>query len=518
MTSCKKAATPKSPESINPSNPGNTNTINPDGYDIVIYGATSSGIIAAVQASKLGKSVILVSNYSRIGGMTTNGLSNTDIGEERIIGGLAGDFYKRIGKYYGNNAPVYRFEPKAALQVFNSYIIENNITVLYNERLMLKTGVEKTNSRITAVILESGKKITGKIFLDTSYEGDLMAQTGVSYAVGRENTHQYNESLNGITKPTRVPIDPYVKEGDPKSGILPRINLLSRYEFGAKSDLVMSYNFRLCLTDNDGNKTVITKPTNYNELEYEMLFRALKNDPKLSLSSMVPLPSRKWDTNATQSPFSLNYVGGNSNYVEADYTTREQIKQQHQTYEQGLIWTLQNDERVPTEVRKFYSKYGLAKDEFLDNNNWPNELYIREARRMIGMTVITQNTVLNKEPVTDPIGMGSYPIDCHNVQLFLTNAVYAEGYIEYWITRPYGISYRAIVPQTKECTNLLVPVCLSASHVAFSSLRMEPQYMMLGQSAAIAASLAIDNNINVQDVDYTKLQPSLISNQQRLTF
>ncbi|MDN5289052.1 MAG: xanthan lyase [Mucilaginibacter sp.] len=511
---CKKS----NPASDTPNN-SNTNSNDPNQYDIVIYGATSSGVIAAVQAVKLGKSVVLISNYARIGGMTTNGLSNTDIGNDKIVGGLTKQFYEKIGHYYGNNNPIYRFEPKAALQVFNSYISDNKIVVLYNERLLLKNGVEKADGKIKDIILESGKKIMGEEFLDTSYEGDLMAQAGVSFTIGRESNYDYNETYDGLANPFKIDVDPYINAGDPKSGLLPRISTLNSPQRGAKSDLIMSYNFRLCLTNEAGNKATITKPADYNEQQYELLFRALKKDSSISLSAMINLPGNKFDANSSGSPFSFDYLGGNRAYVNADYTTREQIKKDHQTYDQGLLWTLQNDSRVPESVRKSYSQYGLAKDEFLDNNNWPDEMYVRETRRMIGLAVLTQSNILNKVTVNDPIGMGSYKIDSHNVEFYVTNGIlYAEGEVEQNINGPYGISYKAIVPQSKDCTNLLVPVCLSATHVGFCSIRLEPQYMILGQSAAIAASLAIDNNTTVQDVDYAKLKPLLLANKQILSY
>jgi hypothetical protein len=489
-------------------------------YDVVIYGATSAGIIAAEQATNMGKSVILISTSKRVGGMTTNGLGNTDVGKASAIGGLALDFYKRVGASYRIGGPKWTFEPNVALKVFIDIINDKKINVVYDERLSLDEGVSKdSNGIIKSITMESGKIFYGKFFIDATYEGDLMANSGVSYIVGRESNSIYGETKNGITGIYDVNIvDPYLVKGNPKSGILPRLQHISQIPpLGSGDNNVMPYNFRLCITNVPENRLLIDKPEGYDPIEYELLIRSIANNPSLPNWTIIPIPGNKYDMN-NWGAFSSDYSGMNRLYPNGDYSVREDIKKQHELYLRGLIWTLQNDPRIPASVSSQYIGYGLAKDEFVENNNWPLEMYVREARRMIGSYVMTESSIIKRD-VTDVVCLGSYPMDSHIVQLvFIPNRrVNFEGSLFIAVNEPYGISYNALLPQKSECKNLLVPICLSSSHVAFSSIRMEPQFMMLGQAAATAACIAIEKKIpDLHDINISDLQKRLLIDGQIL--
>nr|WP_315152887.1 FAD-dependent oxidoreductase [uncultured Flavobacterium sp.] len=489
-------------------------------YDVVIYGGTSAGIIAAEQAINMGKSVIVISASKRVGGMTTNGLGNTDVGKASAIGGLALDFYKRVGANYHFGGPKWTFEPNVALKVFSDIIIDKKINVVYNERLSLVDGVSKdSDGIIKSITMESGKIIYGNFFIDATYEGDLMANSGVSYVVGRESNSTYGETKNGITGISDVNIvDPYIVKGKPQSGILPRLMHISNIPpMGEGDNNVMPYNFRLCITNIPENRVLINKPEGYDPMEYELLVRSIANDPSLPNWTIMPIPGNKYDMN-NWGAFSSDYSGMNRLYPDGDYAVREDIRKQHELYLKGLIWTLQNDLRIPDSYRSQYVGYGLAKDEFTENNNWPLEMYVREARRMIGTYVMTESSIIKKS-VTDVVCLGSYPMDSHIVQLvFIPNRrVNFEGSLFIEVNEPYGISYNALLPQRSECKNLLVPVCISSSHVAFSSMRMEPQFMMLGQAAATAACIAIDKKISdLHDIKISDLQNRLLLDGQVL--
>lgn len=401
-----------------------------------------------------------------------------------------------------------------------------------NERLDRKDGVKKKNKKIVSVTMESGRTFQAKIFLDTTYEGDLMAAAGVSYVVGRESNDLYNETINGIRPlppPGRFPkgIDPYRIKGDPKSGLLPRIYPEWGGMIGEGDKGVQAYNYRMCLTKIPENRIDIEKPANYDEEQYELLFRFIEvggmngdffkssQTGKFDFLKSDFLPNGKTDTN-NNGYISTDFVGMNWNYPEADYVTRAQIEKEHEEWQRGLIWTLQNHPRIPDETRRYYAQWGLTKDEFTDNDHWPYQLYIREARRMTGEYVITEHTALGKELIADPIGLGSYHMDSHAIKLFVSpeGSVSSEGGMFVHIPKPFGISYRAIIPKSNECINLIVPVCSSASHAAYGSIRMEPVFMALGHSAATAACLAIDLKINVQEVPYNKLRKLLLKDKQ----
>jgi hypothetical protein len=489
-------------------------------YDVVIYGATSAGIIAAEQAVNMGRTVILISASNRIGGMTTNGLGHTDVGKASAIGGLALDFYKRVGVNYNIIGPKWTFEPNIALKVFSDIINEKKINIVYNERLSLSEGVIKDSiGKIKSITMESGKIFYGKFFIDATYEGDLMAHSGVSYIVGRENNSTYGESKNGVTRSFDINgVNPYIIKGKPQSGLLPRIvDIATIPPIGSADNNVMPYNFRLCLTNIPENRVLIDKPVGYDPMQYELLIRSIANYPAEQDWTLSPIPGNKYDMN-NFGAFSSDYTGMNRLYPDGNYSVREDIIKQHEIYLKGLLWTLQNDIRIPASVRSKYIGYGLAKDEFTDNNNWPLEIYVREARRMIGAYVMTESSIIQRD-ITDVVCLGSYPMDSHIVQLVLgpNKTVWHEGSLFIAVNEPYGISYKALLPKKSECKNLLVPVCISSSHVAFSSIRMEPQFMMLGQAAATAASIAVEKGISdLHEVKITDLQNRLLHDGQIL--
>lgn len=488
-----------------------------DRYDIVVYGGTSSGIITAVQAARMGKSVVVIEPTARIGGLTAGGLGDTDHGRKDAIGGLALEFYDRVGKKYGEQEPVWQFEPSIALDVYQDLVSETNIPIVYNERLDLAEGVAviKSGNGISEIRMESGRAFEGKIFVDATYEGDLLAKTGVSYVVGREPNDRYGETRNGIRSldENELPdgIDPYLEPGNPASGRLPRVNPDPGGRAGDGDSKVQAYGYRMCLTDRPHNRIRVEKPEAYNENDYELLFRAL--DAGMSRDRVFKLRvmrNRKTDSN-NHSGISCDLNGGNHDYPEADYATREVIAKRHETYQLGLIWTIQNHPRIPAPVKELYGPWGLPKDEFIESNHWTPQLYIRESRRMVGDYVVTEPVVLGREAVADAIGLGSYAMDSHHTQYFVNahGFVSTEGGFYDRLEHAYPISYKAIVPRHNECTNLLVPICASATHAAYGSIRMEPVFMILGQAAATAAALCIDSGCDVQDLDYATLRARL---------
>lgn len=518
--------------------------------DVVVYGDASGGVAAAVQAARMGKSVILVSQYGHLGGMTSSGLGWSDLGNPAILGGLSREFYHRLYLHYqkedawtqeprdgfankGQGVPALNtktelastFEPKVAEAVFDTMVAEAKARVI-DGRLDMKRGVTKQGKRITAIALEDGTTIKGKMFIDASYEGDLMAAAGVTFVTGRESNSEFNEQGNGntgVARKNQLPngIDPYVVAGDPDSGLLPGVNPDLGGEKGDGDHRFQAYCYRMVLTDVPDNRVRIDKPAGYNDADYEILFRAIEASQKGGFFKTSPIPNRKTDSNNTGG-ISTDYIGMNYgkdwNWATLDHKQRAALADRHRDWQLGLVWTLQNHPRVPETIRKAYGKWGLAKDEFTDNNHWPYNIYVREARRMRSDFVMTENHCKRKLPVDDPIGMGAYTLDSHNTQRVVHNGmVKNEGDIQSYLGgRPYGISYRAIIPPADECENLLVPWSLSATHIAFGSIRMEPVFMILGQSAATAACIAIDDDLSVQAVPYDKLRARLIRDGQRL--
>lgn len=494
-------------------------------YDICIYGGTSAGVIAAYSAKMLGKTVLLIEPQNRLGGLTSGGLGYTDIGNKQVVTGLAKDFYRRLGNHYGK-LEQWIFEPKVADSIFRDYVKRADIQVLYKYRI---TKANVTNGFIKDIILESsdntqpGKSISAKMFIDCTYEGDLMAKTEVSYTIGREDNKQYNETYNGLQlmKGHQFPdnIDPYKTEGDSTSGLLWGISPGTLLPDGTGDRLVQAYNYRICLTDQPENRIEITKPENYDPAKYELLLRLFKAQPeKRKLNHYFiwsRMPNNKTDIN-NRGGFSTDMIGMNHNYPEASYEERAQIIKAHKDYTQGLLYFYKTDPRVPQETREEIQPWGYPKDEYVEDGHWSPQLYIRESRRMIGVYIMTQAHCQGREVATDGIGMAAYTMDSHNCQRIVMKKdgkymVKNEGNVEIGGGLPYPISYRSIIPQSKECKNLLVPVCLSASHIAYGSIRMEPVFMVLAQSAAIAAAEAI-NTGTVQSVDVKKIQSVLQEN------
>lgn len=521
-------------------------------HDVVVYGGTSAGVMAALQAAREGKSVALIESTQWLGGLTTSGLGFVDAGEPSAIGGLAIEFYHRIWKHYRSSTAwtwsqrtelpaqhgrsegetMWLHEPSVAKKVIEEMIAEAKITVVRNERLDRGSGVVKNGIAIASIAMESGRVFEASVFIDATYEGDLLAAAGVSYTVGREANSQYGETMNGIRpmpqRATQYRIDPYVRQGHPKSGLLPRVHAtLGGDEFEADNG-VQAYCYRMCLTDVPENRVRVERPDGYDEREYEFFLRYLEQQnfpaPLEAPFKLSLLPNRKTDSN-NNGVVSTDYNGMSWDWPEADYATRVEIARAHENYQRGLIWTVQNHPRVPERFRQHYANWGLAKDEFADNNHWPYQLYVREARRMISEVVITEPMALGQEPApTDSVGLASYAFDSHAIKHYVDAAsgfVTTDGGLPRPPTpihppKPYRISYRAIVPKREECTNLIVPVCVSATHVTYGSIRMEPVFMVLGQSAGSAAVLAVNQRVAVQDVPYVALKKVLVASKQVL--
>ena len=520
--------------------------------DIIIYGGNSAAIIAAVQAKKMGKSVIVVSPDRHLGGLSSGGLGFTDTGNKEVIGGLSREFYERIYTHYskeenwkwqkrsefgnkgqgtvamdGTMRTMWIFEPHVAEQVFEDFAKEYELTIHRNERLdRTKNGIRKKNESIHSIRTISGKSYEGKMFIDATYEGDLMALAGVNYHVGREANAVYGEQYNGVQVGVfhhrhhfKDKISAYRIPGDSTSGLLPEISMDRPGPNGSGDGRIQAYCFRMCMSDHPENRILFEQPAGYDANRYELMARIYAGGWRESFEKVDLIPNRKSDTN-NHGPFSTDYIGKNYDYPEASYQRRAEIIREHTTYQKGLMYYLQNDPHVPADVQEEMKKWGLAKDEFIDNGGWPHQLYIREARRMIGVFVMKEADALGKTMVPKPIGMGSYALDSHNTQRFVTSEGYVqnEGDIGVKPKKPYSISYDAITPKESECKNLLVPVCISSSHIAYGSIRMEPVFMILGQSAATAAVMAIDEKVSVQKLSYEKLKSTLLKDKQRLTF
>jgi len=518
--------------------------------DVVVYGGTSVAVIAAVQVQRMGKSVVMVSPDTHLGGLSSGGLGWTDTGKKEVIGGLAREFYGRVWKHYDtpdawkwqrreeygdkgqdtsatdNTArTMWIFEPHVAEQVFEELVAEHHIPVCRNEWLNRDGGVHREGAVITSFTTLSGTEYRGRMFIDATYEGDLMAAAGVSYRVGREANSQFGEQWNGVQAGVfqhrhnfgTMNISPYAVPGDPSSGLLPRISTEAPGKNGEADRRIQAYCYRMCLTDCPENRIPFAKPDGYDPKQYELLLRVFDAGWRETFEKFDPIPNRKTDTN-NHGPFSTDNIGMNYDYPDGSYERRREILREHQTYQRGLLYFLANDPRVPEDVRIPMGKWGLAADEFADNDHWPRQIYVREARRMSGEYVMAEPDVLGRREVPRPAGMGSYAMDSHNVQRYVTpeGFVQNEGDIGVAPKKPYRVSYGAIVPQKGECANLLVPVCLSSTHIAYGSIRMEPVFMILGQSAATAAAQSIDQHCAVQDVDYTKLRERMTADGQCL--
>jgi hypothetical protein len=490
--------------------------------DVCVYGGTSAGVIAAYAAAKMGKSVLLVEPGNRLGGLSSGGLGFTDIGNKYVVTGLARDFYRRIGRHYGRFEQ-WTFEPKVAEAIFLDYVKRGDFKVVYNSRLR---KVTKSGNHITAIQLENSLNPSSKTqtikasqFIDCSYEGDLMARAGVSYTTGREANSVYNETVEGVQLKNQHQfpdgIDPYKIPGKPESGLLWGISAETLAPIGSGDKKIQSYNFRLCLTNDPANRVEITKPDGYDATHYELLLRYLEKKPAKDWSAFLKpdmMPNHKTDIN-NNGPFSTDMIGMNYAYPDGDYATRAAIIKDHEVYTKGLLYFIGHDPRMPKSLREQMLKWGYPKDEYINSGNFTPQLYVREARRMLGAYVMTEANCLRKEIVDDKVGMGAYNMDSHNAERLVVNGmVKNEGDVQLRGISPYPIAYRSITPKSAECDNLLVPVCLSASHMAYGSIRMEPVFMVLAQSAAVAACQAIDKKTGVQQIDIKQLQTELTDN------
>lgn len=521
--------------------------------DVCVYGGTAGGVAAAVQAARMGKSVVLLEFGRHIGGMTSGGLGATDIGNKSAIGGIAREFYHRVARHYAAPAAwqfeepeayfknrtgttkladlgtpegtMWTFEPHVAEAILSDMLKEAKVPVYFVQRL---AAVRGQGARIAEIEMENGARYRARMFIDATYEGDLMAKAGVSFTVGRETNSQNGETLNGVRAETpkhqfRVAVDPYVKPGDPSSGLLPFVQPGGKDNPGAADRSVQAYNFRLCYTKTVTNRLPHTPPPNYDPARYELLARYLEalvasgHTPRLAeFWNPIWMPNGKTDIN-NQGGFSTDFIGENFDYPNANYAARERIWKAHEHYIRGFVYFLATSPRVPESMRREMQEWGPAKDEFADTDHWPHQLYVREARRMVSDYIMTEHNCRSQARAEDPVGLAAYTMDSHNCRRIAVNGrAENEGDVQVGGFPPYPISYRSLVPKAKECENLLVPVCLAATHIAYGSIRMEPVFMILGQSAAAAAALALDDKCSLQKLGYEKLRARLLQDKQIL--
>jgi hypothetical protein len=507
-------------------------------HDIVIYGGTSAGVAAAVAAARAGRSVVLIEPTQHLGGLSSSGLGATDIGNKSAIGGIAREFYRRVRSHYDDRAAwtwesreefkghghpagedaAWTFEPHVAEKIFLDLVARERIDVVLGERLELGRVVPLRDRRITSIEMESGRRFEGTYFIDATYEGDLLARAGVSFHVGREPNARYGETLNGVqtrnaTKHQfRQRVDPYVKPGDPSSGLVWGVSAEQPGAEGEGDAHVQAYCFRLCATDVAENRSAWPKPADYDPARYELLLRYFEAGESMAPWHPLFMPNRKTDAN-NNGAFSFDMIGAADRYALASWAERARIVAAHESYQKGLLWALANEARVPQAVREEFQRFGLPKDEFRDNGGWPRLLYIREARRMVGEYVMTEHECRGARVAPRSIGLAAYTMDSHNVQRYVdaSGAVRNEGDVQVGGFPPYPIDYGAILPRREQCRNLFVPVCMSASHIAYGSIRMEPVFMVLGESAAIAASLAIVQGVDPHALEYDDLRARLLA-------
>jgi hypothetical protein len=519
--------------------------------DIIVYGGTSGAVTAAVQAAEMGRSVILVSPDKHLGGMSSSGLGFTDTGNKEVIGGLARRFYQLIYNHYsdstawnwqkrseygnkgqgnpaidGEKRTMWIFEPHAAEESFDKMLAGTKVILYRDEWLDRDSGLVMKDGEIAAFKTLSGKYFAGKVFIDATYEGDLMAAAGVTYTIGREANSVYDEKWNGVQKGVfhhghyfKDKVDPYRIPGDPKSGLLPRISPDDPGENGSGDKKVQAYCYRMCLTQHPENRVDITKPEGYDSTQYELLVRISETRWNEFFNKFDAIPNLKTDVN-NHGPFSYDNIGMSWDYPEASYERRREILNEHILYQKGLLYFTATEKRLPVTVREKMKKWGYSRDEFADNGYWPYNIYVREARRMIGEYVMTENDVLGKRDVPRPVGMGSYTMDSHNVQRYVTPEGYVqnEGDIGVRADKPYQIDLGAMLPKKEECRNLIVPVAVSSSHIAFGSIRMEPVFMILGQSAGTLATLAVNSRKSIYDISYDDLRAQLLKDGQILEY
>jgi len=484
--------------------------------DLCVFSGNSGGIIAAIAAKRKGLSVALLEPGYHLGGLTTGGLGLTDIGNKFAIGGLSREFYKRVGAKYGVSEN-WCFEPHVATEVYEEWLAEEGIECHFESFL---STVEMKDGRIQKIHTENGLTVSAKQFIDASYEGDLMAKAGVSYTVGRESNATYGETYNGEqameTNQFKLDVDPYQIEGDPSSGLLPGIDP-EPYKPGAGDKRVQAYNFRLCLTDDPEKCIPFTEPEGYQRKDYELLIRYCEAGHIPVFNKFDSLINGKYDMN-NHGAVSTDYIGMNYDFPEADYATREKIFQQHVKWVKGLMWFWMSDSAVNESFKERYRKFGWSNEDFTETGGFSQALYIREARRMVGQLVMTEHHCQGDEVVDDPISLAAYTMDSHNCRrVVIDGKVRNEGDVQVHSGPPYPVSYRCIIPKRGECSNLYVPFCISASHIAFGSIRMEPVFMIMSESAVEAAALAIELDLDSQDVPYSQLKPRLEAAKQVIT-
>jgi hypothetical protein len=529
--------------------------------DVCIYGGSACGVAAALQCARMGRTSVLVEPGAKLGGLSSGGLGATDIGNKGAIGGIAREFYQRVARHYDDDGgtawryetraeyfakrrssqvqaadaaslgraerTMWTFEPHVAQAIFDTMAREARTQVLLRSPL---AAVERRGRAIREIRTENGHSVRARMFIDSSYEGDLMALAGVAYTVGREANATYGETLNGVRLETPkhqflVPVDPYIKPGDPASGLLPEIDAEALGAPGSGDRRVQAYNYRLCFTTNASNRLPIEPPDGYDPARYEMLARYVEalgasgRSPRLDdFWHPIWLPNQKTDIN-NNGAFSTDFIGANYDYPEASHTRRRHLAQAHQDYIRGLLTFLATNPRVPASIRGEVQRWGPCKDEFIDTGGWPHALYVREARRLLGARVVTEHECLGRRRADDPIGLAAYNMDSHNVRRLVRNGrVENEGDVQVPPAQPYGIPFGAVLPKATELANLLVPVCLSASHIAYGSIRMEPVFMILGQSAATAACLALDQGVALHDLPYPQLRARLLADRQVLAW
>ena len=520
--------------------------------DVVVYGLTSAGVAAAVQAARMGKTVSLVGSERHLGGMTASGLGRSDSGETDTVGGISREFFHRIWLHYqaldswNRQTPeqfgplgtsdgeldelmpaMWRFEPHVAEMIFEQMVAEHPLISVFPEHWLDRDqGISWRGNRIRQIRMLTGERFDAQQFIDATYEGDLMAAAGVDYHVGRESFEQYGERWNGVQTGIfhhhhffSSPISPYVVSGDPASGLLPNVSADPPGVRGEGDRKIQAYNFRMCLTDAPDNRLPFTRPDGYDRSNYELLARVFESGWRGTFNRFDRVPNLKTDVN-NFGPVSTNNIGGNYLYPEASYAERAAIVEEHRLYQQGLLYFLSSDPAVPAEVQSEINRWGFPADEFIDNDGWPHQIYVREARRMVGQYVMTEHDCFRDTDVTEPVGLGSYPLDSHNTQRYITEDgfVQNEGDIGVFPDRPYPIAKGALLPLDTQCKNLTVPVCVSSSHIAFGSIRMEPVFMILAQSAATIACLAIDQETSVQNVSYVALRERLLRDGQILEY
>lgn len=511
--------------------------------DVCVYGATSAGVIAAIAAAREGLTVVLLDSDGFVGGLTTSGLGATDVGNKDAIGGLSRSFYRRLRAHYErpeawtwqrrqdfksrglepDSDAAWTFEPKQAQATFAAMLAEASIVPVHARLDRAGGGVTKDGDRIVSLRTEDGSLVTARLFVDCTYEGDLLAAAGCTFAVGREANVQYGETLNGVQTAQATKhqftarVDPYVVPGQPTSGLLPGVAATPPGPDGSADAGVQAYCYRLCTTDVAGNRLPWSRPDGYDARDYELLLRHFEAGSTLAPWHPVGMPNGKTDTN-NNGAFSTDWIGQNHGWPLASYTERAQLAAAHRRYQQGLLWTLANDPRVPAKVRAEFQRYGLCKDEFVATGGWPPLLYVREGRRLVGQVVVTESHCMGKVVADDPVGMGAYAMDSHNVHRYVAadGSVRNEGDVQVRVPAPYGIPFGALVPRRGEASNLLVPVCCSSSHIAYGSIRMEPVFMVLAESAVLAGALALRRGIPVQDVPYAELRQALVARGQVL--